>query len=83
MTTGWDTDGVTVGRARDDGGLLILRVWREDDADEALRVRITRADDVTQPETEVTVTPSVEEAVAVTRRWLERFERGGVPKNPL
>lgn len=82
MTTGWDTDEVTVARARDDGGLLILRVWREDDGAEGLRVRITQADDVAQPETEVTSTTSVEEAVAVTRDWLERFARGGSPKNP-
>lgn len=73
---------MTVGRARDDGGLLILRVWREDDDAEGLRVRITRADDVAQPETEVTSTTSVEEAVAVTRHWLEHFARGGVSKNP-
>lgn len=82
MTSGWDTGSVTVAHVRDDGGLLILRVWREGDGAGALRVRVTRADDVAQPETEVTVTTSVEEALAVTRRWLERFERGGASKNP-
>ncbi|WP_415856580.1 hypothetical protein [Sinomonas sp. G460-2] len=51
-------------------GTLVLRVWREPESEESLRIRILASDGAWEPG-ELTVTPDSEAAVKSVRDWLE------------
>ena len=54
-------------------GVLVLSVWTEEPPHGSVRARIMRADDVAEPDEEVTVAGSVEEVCDSVRAWLEEF----------
>ncbi|MEJ2890856.1 hypothetical protein [Actinomycetospora aeridis] len=53
------------------GAVLLLAAWVEGDA---LRVRLTAADDLAGPTHPVGVADGVDDACALVRRWLEAVE---------
>ncbi|BCT75329.1 hypothetical protein SCMU_11710 [Sinomonas cyclohexanicum] len=55
-------------------GALVLRVWREPDAAQGLRVRILTSEGPREPATSAVVA-DVESAVAAVRSWLEEQQR--------
>lgn len=54
-------------------GLLILRVWMEDDDEASLRVRLVGRSDIERDVVETTAAATVDVATHLTRAWLERF----------
>lgn len=54
-------------------GMLLLRVWLEDETEGSLRIRIVGRADVDRDEEETASASTVDEAVALTRSWLRRF----------
>jgi len=54
-------------------GLLILRVWMEDEDESSLRVRLVGRGDIERDVAETTAAATVDAAVSLTRAWLERF----------
>lgn len=57
-------------------GTLVLRVWREPESEEGLRIRILASDGAWEPG-ELTVTADSEAAVKSVRDWLESRTGGG------
>ncbi len=55
-------------------GVIVVRVWVEDDDDP--RARITASLDVSSEEQTVAAAAGTEEIITVVRDWLERFRRG-------
>jgi hypothetical protein len=56
-----------------DVGVLVIRVWREQAAQQTFRARITYGDDDSTVVTEPTTDP--EEVVKAVRRWLDDRSR--------
>ncbi len=57
-------------------GVLIIRVWTEDDDPErGLRARLVGRHDVEAEDAPVATAASIDEVVAETRRWLEEHVR--------
>ena len=54
-------------------GVLVVRIWCEDDEREQLRARIMQAHDVTLPGTTSMVASTVDDICAVVREWAEEF----------
>jgi hypothetical protein len=54
-------------------GVLILRVWIEDDAQGGMRARITQTLDIRAPASVVTWAASAEEITDTVARWLHSF----------
>jgi hypothetical protein len=61
-------------RPRRRTGVLVLRVWREDD--ETLRARITHTADVLSGTRTNVAAVGVDDICGVVRAWLQLFERG-------
>jgi hypothetical protein len=53
--------------------VLVIRAWIEGEPP-TLRMRITRTFDVTAADESSEATASVEEALAIVRRWLEQLQ---------
>ena len=53
--------------------VIVLRAWLEDDAPEALRVRVTQTLDITTQEERLSVVTSPDEVYAIVQDWLQRF----------
>lgn len=58
-------------------GVLILRVWLEDSGDSALRIRIVGRLDLELDDQDTAAAPTIDEALAYVRAWLERFAASG------
>lgn len=58
---------------------MVLRAWMEPDArpGSGLRIRITQTPDVDGGESVTVAVASVDDAIAVVRRFLEAFDLGG------
>jgi hypothetical protein len=54
-------------------GILIVRLWLEDDSLSGLRARITRTVDTLDPEHDVTTAATSEGICAVVQAWVETF----------
>jgi hypothetical protein len=57
----------------DHAGVLVVRVWREDNSLSPVRVRVTSTREGDNTGTETAVVASVEEAVEVVRTFLDRY----------
>ena len=57
----------------DRAGLLVVRAWREDQAEPSLRARITEIADLESPEEVIRSVGTREELHAVLDRWLDRL----------
>jgi hypothetical protein len=53
-------------------GIVVVRVWLESRHDEELRARVTTTEFATNEQTE-TYAASVDEILAIVRRWVETF----------
>ena len=60
-------------------GVLMARVWVEDDTDQGWRCRITRTDDVALAGEVSSVVSTPEQVFATVREWLDRCEPGPDP----
>jgi hypothetical protein len=60
-------------------GVVVLRVWIEPDRTpgSGLRVRITKTADVSTPESVTVAVATIDDAIAVVRRFLEAFAVDG------
>ena len=54
-------------------GILVIRVWLEQDAPGRLRARLTEAADLDQPPTTVAAAADVPGICAAVEAWLRRF----------
>ena len=54
-------------------GTLILRVWLEEAADPALRIRLVGRLDLDKDDQYTAAVASIDEALSCVRDWLERF----------
>jgi len=55
-------------------GVLVIRVWTEEDEAPSLRARITRTFDLTEQDEVSSAASSAEEIEAVVHVWLREFE---------
>jgi hypothetical protein len=51
--------------------VLVVRAWREEPGPSGLRARVTWVDDVEQGREQTTAAASVEDVMAIVRRWLD------------
>jgi hypothetical protein len=54
-------------------GILIVRMWIEENAGEGLRARITKTLDSTTPERAMATAATPEDIYALVRTWVEAF----------
>jgi hypothetical protein len=73
VTSAADDDAMV--RLGDATGVLIIRVWHEDGADDGagLRARLVGSLDIETESSDVAVAANVDDVVAQTRKWLEQF----------
>lgn len=67
-----DDVGMTT-QTTDRTGVMIVRIWIDQDAEVGLRARITRTLDSTGAEQDVTIAAHVDDVCEVVRRWVDEF----------
>ena len=62
-----------IGTASERAGVIVVRVWIEDDSSPQLRARITASRDLSSVEETTAAAAGMQDILAAVRDWLEAF----------